>query len=99
MPKIAVGAAGPHAREAAQARGGEVRGIPLPALRRTGGVEEEVAVLGDEREEQTVDEAQQRAVVVVPADVTAPQSLEEPAVGGVDEEAGAQGTERTLDAA
>jgi len=89
--------AGPHAREPPQTRGGEVRGIPLPALGRGRGVEQEVAVLGNEGEQQPVDQAQQGAVVVVPAEGATAEGVEQPTVRGVAEEAGAEGAEGALD--
>ncbi len=53
-------------------------------------VEQGVAVLGDEEEQQPVDQAQQRPVVVVPAHLAGGQPVAQPGVGRVLQEAGAQ---------
>src|SRR5207245_6626471 len=59
-------------REPSQSLRRVVGEVPLSCLQARAGVEEGVAVLGDEQEEQAIDEAQQLAVVVLGVEVARP---------------------------
>ena len=62
------------------------------------GMEEQVAILGDEEEDQPVDDAQQLAVVVLVLELPSAEPVAELGVGGVGEEAAAERGDRLLDA-
>ena len=65
LPQVAVRAASPHPGQAAQPGGGEVPGVAFALLWPGVGAQQGVAVLGDEAEQQPVDQAQQGAVVLL----------------------------------
>src|SRR5438309_2092154 len=74
-----------------------VHEVPLACLRGGGRVEEGIAVLRDEEEEQAVDEAEQLAVVVLCIELARLQCCLELAIMWVREEAAAECGDRLLD--
>ena len=72
--------------------------VALAGQRVASRVEQRVAVLGDEQEQQAVHEAQQRSVVVAGVEVAVAERVVERMVGGVGEEATAECLDRLLDA-
>ena len=98
LPQVGVGSAAADVGQPAQAGGGEVVGVAGAGFGGGGGVEQGVAVLGDEGEQQPVDQAQQGAVVVAVGQLPVAQGGDQPAVVGVAQEPGAQGADGGFDA-
>ncbi|CAM5320813.1 hypothetical protein SCANM63S_00615 [Streptomyces canarius] len=96
LPLVAVRAAG-AAGEAAQAVRGEVLLVPVACGFVGVRVEEQSAVLGDEEEEQPVDEPQQGRVEVADGEGAGAQGLAQLRVVGVGDEPGADHAEGRLD--
>ncbi len=99
-PQVAMAfTADPPAGEPTQPRRGEVAGVDL--ARPPCGVRwmQQVAVLGDEQDEKLVDDAQQQPVVVAAGERSARQRGAQVGVGGVAQEATAQGGQRLGDSA
>jgi hypothetical protein len=93
-----VARAAPAGREGAEAREAVVAEVPLAGEGRGARGEEEVAVFGDEEEEEAVDEAEELAVVVLRGEGARGEALAESPVGGLLEEAAAEDLEGLLDA-
>ena len=91
---VAAGGAGKRL----EASGGVMVLVEVAGPARGGGVEEQVAALGDEEEEQAIHEPEQLAVILLAGEFAGCEGRAEVFVGGVGEEAAAEGFDCLLHA-
>ena len=84
---VAAGGAG----ERLEARGGVVVLVDVAGPAGGGGIEQQVAALGDEEKEQAIDQPQELAVILLAGQRSRGEGRAEVVVGGMGEEATAQG--------
>ncbi|MCZ7620317.1 MAG: hypothetical protein M5U32_19155 [Myxococcota bacterium] len=98
LPAIGMRPAAAARRQPAQPGGAVVREVTLLGVGLGVRIEQQAAVLGDEQEEQPVDQAQQLPVVVLLAERAGGQCVAQRAVLRMRQEALAEGLDRGLDA-
>src|SRR5262249_44268207 len=98
LPQVGVRRAAAPLREPSKPLSGIVSRVALSLHRAVRGDEQEVAVLGDEKEDEAVDGSEELSVVIQLVERSLAQLLDQPLVGRMFEEAATEGFDCSFDA-
>ena len=99
LPEVVVGVAAAALGEAAEPGGGVPAVVALAGVGFRVGVGEELAVLGDEEDQEAVHDPEELAVVVLPVELAAAEGFAQGGVRRMRQESAAEGRDGGLDAA